>query len=102
MNSRRKLLLAFGAGALAAPLASFTQPKQPVLIGWLNFGSRAGNGHLYIAFNEAFEALGWKEGTQYVVDERWANNRPEWWNLICDHRPKTAVGHKPPLGRESC
>jgi len=53
------------------------QLGRPSLIGWLNFGSRASNGHLYTAFKGALDALGWKEASQYVVDERWADNRVE-------------------------
>lgn len=51
--------------------------KAPVLIGWLNGGSRESNGHLFAAFKEGLAALGWKEGSQVVIEERWANGRSE-------------------------
>ena len=52
------------------------QPKQaPVLIGFLHFGSRDSNAHLLAAFKEALAALGWKEGTQVVIEDRWANGQ---------------------------
>jgi hypothetical protein len=41
MNNRRKLIIAFGASALAAPFGSFAQPQGKVWrIGYLDFGSR--------------------------------------------------------------
>jgi len=54
------------------------QSKQaPVLIGWLNGGSRERSGHLFAAFKEGLAALGWKEGSRFVIEERWANGRIE-------------------------
>jgi putative ABC transport system substrate-binding protein len=41
----------------------------------LNYGARANSGHVYIAFKEALATLGWKEGQQYGLNERWADNR---------------------------
>ena len=74
MNNRRKLVIALGASALAAPLRSFAQPKQaPVLIGWLNIASREGGGQFLAAFKEGMAALGWKEGSNFVLEERWAD-----------------------------
>jgi len=51
--------------------------KAPVLIGWLNGGSRERSGHLFAAFKEGLAALGWKQGSQVVIEERWANGRSE-------------------------
>ena len=77
MNNRRNLLVVLGATAVA-PLAVLAQSKQaPVLIGWLNGGSREASGHLLAAFKEGLAALGWKEGSQVVIEERWANGRGE-------------------------
>ena len=75
MTSRREMLIALGAGALTAPFGSFAQSKQPVLIGWLNTDSRELGGYTLTAFMEAFEALGWNERSQFVIEERWANGR---------------------------
>lgn len=78
MNTRRKILIALGGSVLAAPLHSLAQSKQaPVVIGWLNFGSRDSDAQLLAAFKEGFAALGWKEGSQVVIEERWANGRIE-------------------------
>jgi len=76
VSNRRHLLVLLGAVAMT-PRAVFAQSKQPILIGWLNGGSREANGHLFAAFKEGLAALGWKEGSQVVVEERWANGRTE-------------------------
>src|SRR5207237_1895243 len=47
----------------------------PVRSGWLNTESRESSGHHLAAFKEGLAALGWKEGAQYVTEERWASGR---------------------------
>jgi putative ABC transport system substrate-binding protein len=75
VSNRRSLLIVLGVTSLA-PRVVFAQAKQaPVLIGWLNTDSRDLSGHFLGAFKEGLAALGWKEGTQYVIEERWANGR---------------------------
>ncbi|MGH8700118.1 MAG: ABC transporter substrate-binding protein [Burkholderiales bacterium] len=72
---RRNFILATAAWPLAARAgAVLGQPKKaPVLIGWLHGGSREANGHIFAAFKDGLAALGWKEGSQVVFEERWAN-----------------------------
>jgi len=55
----------------------FAQSKPPILIGWLHSGSREVNGRLFAAFKEGLAALGWKEGSQIVIEERWADGRSD-------------------------
>ena len=75
MNNRRSLLIVLGAAAFA-PRAVFAQAKQaPVLIGWLHGDSRESSGHYLAAFKDGLAALGWKEGAQYAIEERWADGR---------------------------
>jgi ABC-type uncharacterized transport system substrate-binding protein len=74
MNNRRDLLIALGAAALS-PSAVLGQARQPVLIGWLNTESREAGGPFLAAFKEGIVALGWKEGSQFVMEERWADGR---------------------------
>ena len=73
--NRRRLVLASSAYSLfIATGASFAQQrKPPVVIGFLEGGSRATSGHRLVAFKEGMAALGWKEGVQYVVEERWTD-----------------------------
>ncbi len=84
-STRRAFLLATVAWpALAWAGAAFAQSKQPIRIGWLNFGSRETRGHLLTAFREGLAALGWKEGTEVVIEERWANGRRERLQPLAD------------------
>jgi ABC-type uncharacterized transport system substrate-binding protein len=75
VNRRRDLLFLLGAAAVA-PRRVLAQSKQAsVLIGWLHAGSRESNGHLFAAFKEGLGALGWKEGSNVVLEARWADGR---------------------------
>src|SRR3989442_12590210 len=71
MNDRRRLLILLCASVLA-PRGASAQAKQPVLIGWLHAGSRESNRRSFAAFKEGLAALGWEEGSQVVIDERWS------------------------------
>jgi putative ABC transport system substrate-binding protein len=73
---RRQFILA-GASwpALAWAGAVLAQSKPPILIGWLETGSRASNAHYLAALKAGLAALGWKEGSQIVFEERWADGR---------------------------
>jgi putative ABC transport system substrate-binding protein len=74
MNTRRDLIIALGASTLM-PSALFAQSKPPVLIGWLNTDSRELSAQYLSAFKEGLTALGWREGAQVVIEERWADGR---------------------------
>jgi putative ABC transport system substrate-binding protein len=76
-SKRRALVLAIGTlPALAWRLDAHAQPKKPPLvIGWLNNGSRAALGHFLTAFHDGMAAHGWKRGSDYVVEERWAEGQ---------------------------
>jgi len=77
--SRRKLLTT----SVAWPALTWTgtaraQAKQkPVLIGSLNASSRKMQGHRLLAFKEGLATLGWKEGSNFVLEEHWADGRYE-------------------------
>jgi putative ABC transport system substrate-binding protein len=77
-STRRAFLFAAAAWpALARAGAALAQSKQaPVLIGWLNSAKRADDAHLLTEFKAGLAALGWKEGTNYVLEERWADAQP--------------------------
>ena len=75
MKDRRDLLVLLGAAALA-PRVVLAQSKQaPILIGWLHTASRESSGHFLAAFKEGLAALGWNEGAQVVIEERWVDGR---------------------------
>jgi putative ABC transport system substrate-binding protein len=71
MRKRRTLLVALGA-ATVTPQRVFAQARTaPVLVGWLHPGWRATNRGL-AAFKQRMAELGWKDGSNYVLEERWA------------------------------
>jgi putative ABC transport system substrate-binding protein len=76
---RRKLLIAAAAWpALAWAGAVFAQSKQaPILIGWLSLSSRESGAHSLAALKEGLAALGWKEGSQIIFEERWGDGRAD-------------------------
>ena len=84
MNNRRKLLIALGITAYS-PKCLFAQAKKPlVVIGWLHLGSRESQLWQLSAFKEGLAAQGYKEGQQYVIEERWAQNRPERMQALAE------------------
>jgi len=77
-STRRAFLIATAAWpALAWTGAVFGQSKQPVLIGWLSLSSRESGAHTFAAFREGLAALGWKEGSQIILEERWGDGRAD-------------------------
>ena len=77
-STRRAVLLAVAAwSALNWTGGVFAQLKPPILIGWLHLGSREVNGRLFAEFKEGLAALGWKEGSQIMIEERWADGRSD-------------------------
>ena len=83
MNHRRTLLAAAASFALTKTGAAFAQPAAPpkggapVVVGWLVVQSRESSGHLLAAFRQGMAALDWKEGAQFVIEERWANGQSD-------------------------
>ena len=75
MISRRQVVIALGAGALApfaylAPLASFAQPRKVWRIGFL-LAFEPSYYTLWIdAFKAGMSALGYAEGRDYVIELR--------------------------------
>ena len=95
-STRRALLLAAASWpALAWTGVVLAQSKQPILIGWLDGASRESSGHLFAAFKEGLAALGWKEGSNVVFEERWAggqvNRLPALAGELAARRPAVIV-----------
>ena len=73
MIDRRKLLVALGAGALAAPFGAFARPQGKVWrIGIVHSESVGGAGDRVDAFRAGMRELGYEEGKNYVIEMRWA------------------------------
>src|SRR5258708_39006264 len=77
MNNRRRLVIALGAGAFAAPLACFAQQQRSKVarIGVLESTSTSANQReLLIA---GMRELGYVEGKNLIIEDRWAEGRYE-------------------------
>jgi putative ABC transport system substrate-binding protein len=78
---RRKLVIALGAAALAAPLASFAQKQAKVWrIGYLAMRSRSTPADpevYYDAFTQGMHELGYVEGKNLVIEWRFADGKVE-------------------------
>ena len=75
VETRRRWLAAGAALPVLASLGALrAQTNPPVVIGWLSANSRDGS---RAAFIEGMSALGWKLGTEYVLEERWADGHAD-------------------------
>ena len=80
MISRRRVIFALGAGALAAPLASFAQQTQAKIarIGFLSAASDSGFGAKAVeALRAGLRDLGYMEGRNIFIETRWAEGKYE-------------------------
>ena len=78
MNNRRRLVIALGAGALAAPLYSFAQQQSKVWrVGFLAQTGRPDpiDSREYGEFLRGMRELGYVEGKNLVIEARFADNR---------------------------
>ncbi len=76
MNNRRKLIVALGAGALAAPLTSFAQsPAKVWRIGFLSPTSATTSSSNLEALRAGLRQLGYAEGKNVVIEFRGADTK---------------------------
>src|SRR5246127_2848756 len=76
MATRRNVLLALGAGAVAAPLAAFSQSQQRVWqIGFLAADSPSTR--LYDSFRQGMRGQGYVEGKTCIMEARFADGRSD-------------------------
>jgi len=74
MRRRDLLLLAAGTATTRNPASADTNPPR---IGFVQVGSRQDNRGLFDAFRENLAALGWTDGGNIGVLDRWAEERAE-------------------------
>jgi len=79
VNNRRKLVVALGAGALAAPLACLAQQQRSKVarIGLLEPTSASSSANLREALIAGLRELGYVEGKNIIIEERWAEGNYE-------------------------
>jgi putative ABC transport system substrate-binding protein len=76
LNNRRKLVIALGAGALVAPLASLAQLQGKNLrIGLLARTSAASLAGQLDAFRQGLRDLGWVDGRNITIEYRYAEGQ---------------------------
>ena len=80
MNTRRTILIALGAGALGASLASLAafaqqQPGKSARIGFLGPADASGYASRTEALRGGLRDLGYIEGKNIVIDFRWAEGK---------------------------
>jgi putative tryptophan/tyrosine transport system substrate-binding protein len=73
--TRRELLRLAAAAAITAKAAA-AEVKTP-RVGFIHAGSRQENQSFLDAFRQGLEALGWTEGSNIAVLDRWAEERTE-------------------------
>ncbi len=73
MTTRRKLLLALGAGALAALPAFAQQEKRVRRIGFFSAASLQSSAANLAAFRAGMSEMRWVEGRDYIIDSRYAD-----------------------------
>lgn len=69
---RRAFCIATSMLAVRVATSHAQTRRSPVMIGWLNTGSRTSQAHLLRAFEEGLAALGWKRNGNILIDEYWA------------------------------
>ena len=74
MRRRDLLLLAAATAAIRNPASAETKAPR---IGFVRVGSRQDNQGLLDAFRENLAALGWSDGSDITIAERWAEERAE-------------------------
>ena len=85
MTTRRKFLAALGAGALVAAPDLLAQAQTKVArIGFLYFGSRQSSldAGRYAAFLQGMRELGYIEGTNFVLEARFADGQAERLSVL--------------------
>jgi putative ABC transport system substrate-binding protein len=78
VNNRRKVVIAFGAGALAAPFGSFAQQQGKLWrIGFLDGASAVDRAETVEAMRAGLRDLGYIENKNILIEFRWAEGKYE-------------------------
>src|SRR6476659_5367140 len=73
MNTRRQMLLAFGAGVLIAPLGGIAQSPRVYRVVWISLAKSDAPSPFLDAFQQGLEERGYIAGKNIVIDARLAD-----------------------------
>jgi len=90
MSSRREFITLLGGAAAAWPLAARAQEKRRT-IGLLGSGTAAAQSNWTAAFVHRLHELGWSEGRNLAIEDRWAEGRNDRFADIADELVRLKV-----------
>jgi putative tryptophan/tyrosine transport system substrate-binding protein len=92
MITRRNLLIGLGAASLGAPLISLAQQQSKAFrIGFLGPVSASSYANRVAAFRQGLRELGYVEGKNITIEERWADGKYERLPRLAEELVKLKV-----------
>jgi putative ABC transport system substrate-binding protein len=91
MRRRDFIALVGSSAAVASPLAALAQSAATPVIGFLNPGSREPFARLVRAFQEGLNEAGYIDGSNVVVEYRWAEGREDQLKALTDELVRRPV-----------
>jgi putative ABC transport system substrate-binding protein len=70
---RRNLVTILGGAAFTAPFAARAQQKGTPVVGYIDGAAKSANEALFDAFRAGMRTLGWIDGVNIEILDRWGN-----------------------------
>jgi putative ABC transport system substrate-binding protein len=89
---RRAFIGTFGVAVLATPLAATAQPASRIpRVGFLEPGAPTVNRHFADALRQGLRELGYAEGRDIIIEERWGEGRIERFPVLVAELTRSGV-----------